>query len=306
MFRLSLVPGNKAPSASINVALATTGLGAAFSATVGDDDGTVARVEWDFDDDGAFDDGNGTSEFWTFPAAGHVPGLGAGHGRRRQLDDRVAPRDDRGGAAGGAAGSSGGGAAQSAGGGAPRAPVARLSQLSPWPVVRMAGSLTDRGADLRLLSVKAPRGARIAVRCQGALPAGVAAPRRPAAGGAAEALRAEAARGNGARDPRELGGADRQVHAHRHPQGQGAGAARRVHLAGQARRALLPGLSLADAPHAPAQAEPGASASRHMPGLTRRGAWERSHARVPRPPALLALAAAPRPHALATATRRRG
>ena len=127
-------------------------------------------MEWDFDDDGAFDDGNGTSEFWTFPAAGTY-----------RVSVRVTDDDGSstivsrrvtigGGAAGGAAGSNGGGAAQTAGGGAPRAPVARLSQLSPWPVVRMAGSLTDRGADLRLLSVKAPRGARIAVRCQGGCP----------------------------------------------------------------------------------------------------------------------------------------
>ena len=50
--RLSVVPGNKAPTASIDVTPAASGLGAAFKATVGDDDGTVTKVEWDFDDDG--------------------------------------------------------------------------------------------------------------------------------------------------------------------------------------------------------------------------------------------------------------
>jgi hypothetical protein len=53
---------------------------------------------------------------------------------------------------------------------APRTPAARLSLMSPWPVVRIAGSLTRRGADLRLVSVRAARGARVAVRCRGRCP----------------------------------------------------------------------------------------------------------------------------------------
>ena len=166
VFRLSIVPGNKAPSASIDVAPATTGLGAAFNATVGDDDGTVTKVEWDFDDDGAFDDGTGTSEFWTFPAAGTYR-----VSVRATDDDGSSTIASRRVTVGGAGASTAGrgGPAATAPATAPRA-VARLSLISPWPVVRIAGSLTRRGADLRLVSVRAPRGARVAVRCQGRCP----------------------------------------------------------------------------------------------------------------------------------------
>jgi len=166
VFRLSIVPGNKAPSASIDVAPATTGLGAAFNATVGDDDGTVTKVEWDFDDDGAFDDGTGTSEFWTFPAAGTYR-----VSVRATDDDGSSTIASRRVTVGGAGASTAGrgGPAATAPATAPRA-VARLSLISPWPVVRIAGSLTRRGADLRLVSVRAPRGARVAVRCHGRCP----------------------------------------------------------------------------------------------------------------------------------------
>jgi len=40
--------------------------------------------------------------------------------------------------------------------------------LQPFPVVRLKGSLADRGARIRLLRVSAPRGSRIRVRCTGA------------------------------------------------------------------------------------------------------------------------------------------
>jgi hypothetical protein len=40
-------------------------------------------------------------------------------------------------------------------------------RLDPFPIVRIRGRLTRRGAHVRLLTVTAPKGARIAVRCQG-------------------------------------------------------------------------------------------------------------------------------------------
>lgn len=43
----------------------------------------------------------------------------------------------------------------------------RLRVLSPFPVVRLKGSLTRRGAAIALLSVRAPRAARVRVSCQG-------------------------------------------------------------------------------------------------------------------------------------------
>jgi hypothetical protein len=45
--------------------------------------------------------------------------------------------------------------------------------IRPFPVVRMKGRLTARGADVQVLSVRAPRNAKISVRCRGrSCPAG--------------------------------------------------------------------------------------------------------------------------------------
>jgi hypothetical protein len=46
------------------------------------------------------------------------------------------------------------------------APARRL--MTPFPVVRVTGWLTARGAQIALLSVRAPRGSRIEVACRGA------------------------------------------------------------------------------------------------------------------------------------------
>jgi PKD repeat protein len=175
VFRLSLVPGNKAPSAGFTVAPAAAGLGATFTATAADEDGAVARVEWDFDDDGAFDDGSGAVAFWTFPAPGtyRVSVRVTDDDRSSSIASRrvtIAGGSAAGGGAGGGGGGGGGGAVATptAPGRTPRAPAARRARLlSPWPVIRIAGSLTKRGARLRLLSVKAPRGSRVAANCRG-------------------------------------------------------------------------------------------------------------------------------------------
>ena len=49
--------------------------------------------------------------------------------------------------------------------GAPSSPRARL--LTPFPVVRIRGSVTPTGARIALLTVRAPRGSRIEARCRG-------------------------------------------------------------------------------------------------------------------------------------------
>ena len=49
--------------------------------------------------------------------------------------------------------------------GAPASPRARL--LTPFPVVRIRGSVTSLGARIALLTVRAPRGSRIEARCRG-------------------------------------------------------------------------------------------------------------------------------------------
>ena len=44
--------------------------------------------------------------------------------------------------------------------------------IRPFPVVRMKGRLTARGADVQVLSVRASRAAKISVRCRASCPAG--------------------------------------------------------------------------------------------------------------------------------------
>ena len=39
--------------------------------------------------------------------------------------------------------------------------------IRPYPTVRISGSLTKRGADVALLTVKAPKGVRITLTCEG-------------------------------------------------------------------------------------------------------------------------------------------
>ena len=42
-----------------------------------------------------------------------------------------------------------------------------LQLLSPFPVVRLVGQVTSKGTEVGLLTVQAPRGARVSVRCHG-------------------------------------------------------------------------------------------------------------------------------------------
>ncbi len=57
--------------------------------------------------------------------------------------------------------------------GAPQTPPAgrvtrpRPALLRPFPIVRLAGSVRGSRARIRLLTVRAPRGARVEVRCKG-------------------------------------------------------------------------------------------------------------------------------------------
>lgn len=51
--------------------------------------------------------------------------------------------------------------------GTPPPLVDGLRVMNPFPVVRISGRLTGSGADVKRLSVRAPRGAKISVRCHG-------------------------------------------------------------------------------------------------------------------------------------------
>jgi hypothetical protein len=48
---------------------------------------------------------------------------------------------------------------------APAAPQTAAKRMRPFPVVRLSGVLTTNGAQITRLAIKAPRGARITIRC---------------------------------------------------------------------------------------------------------------------------------------------
>lgn len=140
-----------------------------FSSTSGDPDGGPVTVEWDFDGDG-FDDG-------TDPRLGHTfTSAGTKTVRLRVTDDEnevsqtsrsvsvrarpavvTPPRFD------------------DPGTDAPTTPLtptaptqpARPAFIRPFPIVRIAGRGTRRGARITLLAVRAPRGSLVRVRCKG-------------------------------------------------------------------------------------------------------------------------------------------
>jgi hypothetical protein len=49
----------------------------------------------------------------------------------------------------------------------PTGPTPPRRLLSPFPIVRLVGSVTDVGTRIRLLEVRAPKGAKARVRCRG-------------------------------------------------------------------------------------------------------------------------------------------
>jgi PKD repeat protein len=114
-----------------------------FVSTSQDPDGRITGYEWDLDNDGQFDDATGPVASQRFASAG-----------ARTIGLRVV--DDHGATA----------TAFSSVDVRPRpAPPARF--ISPFPVVRLAGIVSSGGVRVQILSVRAPRKARILVRCRG-------------------------------------------------------------------------------------------------------------------------------------------
>jgi PKD domain len=119
-----------------------------FESSSCDPDGRLVRHAWDLDGDGAYDDAEGreTTRAFTAPGAREVgleitaaDGTTDRHRRTLIVDSVYAlPRP------------------------------ARQRLMSPYPVVRLAGSLTRNGARVRVMSVaRAPVCARVQVTCRG-------------------------------------------------------------------------------------------------------------------------------------------
>lgn len=115
-----------------------------------DPDGSLAELAWDMDNDGSWDDALGPAAQWIFPAGSHTVSLRATDSRGAQSVKSqlvsVVP-------------------------GSPEYVVPRVFTpplLSPFPIVRLAGRLTEAGARIDVLSVRAPVCSRVTVRCRGA------------------------------------------------------------------------------------------------------------------------------------------
>jgi hypothetical protein len=116
-----------------------------FRAQSSDADGRVVALAWDLDGNGTFDDASGPIARRAFAVAGSYA---------------IALRatDDRGGSTL---------VSQDVFVSAPSvAGRAELPFMRPFPIVRVRGRLLGRSVVIELLSVTAPRGARIRVRCR--------------------------------------------------------------------------------------------------------------------------------------------
>lgn len=149
--RIPIVLANRPPTASFTVSPEQPVVGDTVeltSTSVGSD-GEELQPAWDLDGDGEFDDATGPGARVVVARAGRVSmglrvvddGGGVDISRR---DVEVLTR------------------------GPEPAPVAQKPEprmLSPFPSVRIAGSLTRRGARFRVVSVSAPKGARVSWAC---------------------------------------------------------------------------------------------------------------------------------------------
>jgi hypothetical protein len=145
-----LIAGGDPPVASFAVSPGApfTGQPVLFVSTSTDADGTIADLAWDLNGDGLFDNGSGPSALRSFATPGqYVIGLRATDNEAHTSFSSQA-------------------ITVAAAPGVSAAPVS-LRLLNPFPVVRISGSLTKRGARLRTVAVDAPPGATVRVSCRG-------------------------------------------------------------------------------------------------------------------------------------------
>jgi PKD repeat protein len=160
-----------APSLSYSPIAPIAGERVTFTGKATDPDGTIETYEWDFNSDTVYD-ASGETATYVFAAAGNytvtVRATDNNGGSRTSFQTIFVSSPP---AAGEILGTSNSGSpptasTPSSGQGQPRPTTARL--LSPFPVVRLRGSVVGRTARITLLSIQgAPRGAKVRVRCRG-------------------------------------------------------------------------------------------------------------------------------------------
>ena len=167
-------PPNKVPnppSLSYSPSEPVAGQSVTFTSTATDPDGTIETYEWDFNSDTVYE-ASGATATHVFAAAGNytvtVRATDNNGGFRTSFQTIFVSSPP---AAGEILGTSNSGSpptasTPSSGQGQPRPTTARL--LSPFPIVRLRGSVVGRTARITLLSIQgAPRGAKVRVRCRG-------------------------------------------------------------------------------------------------------------------------------------------
>jgi PKD repeat protein len=143
--------GNRAPVASFGFSPSqpTAGQAVTLYSTAGDPDSPITGYGWDLDGNGVYSDASGSTVTREFSAGSHNVGLlvtdseGASSFAIQTVNV----------------------ASPSAAVPAGRAASPRL--MSPFPLVRIAGTIHRRGSKLRRLTVTAPTGATVVIRCHG-------------------------------------------------------------------------------------------------------------------------------------------
>ena len=144
-------PANRPPVASFGYVPTSplTGDTITLFSTSTDSDGSIASLEWDLKDDGKFADASGPTASVSFATSGThrillraTDNQGASTVTEAIITLGLRPISPP--------------------------PVVRPALISPFPVVRIAGSFTSSGARLRVLQISAPKTARIDVTCRGA------------------------------------------------------------------------------------------------------------------------------------------
>ena len=168
---LVTVLADKAPLASFSVSpiAPIVGRPVVFTSHATDPDGSIAALAWDLDDDGAFDDASGATATRTYRAP------------REDLTVSLRATDDRGATSiafqtisiRGTVSPQDAPTAPSPGPSVPNArplssvPSPGAPLIFPFPVVRIRGQIVGGVVRISLLSVRAPRGARVVIRCRG-------------------------------------------------------------------------------------------------------------------------------------------
>jgi PKD repeat protein len=160
--------GNRPPVSAMVILPAAPVVGerVTFIQSAYDPDGFISKYRWELDGNGKFDDGTSSSESTIYKAAGrYLVGLkvtdnnGASATLTVLLDVKTPSQSLTGTTPGG-----GVTPGPSPGGGST---VLGVRLLSPFPVVRVSGIVQRAGTRLRVLSVTAPVGATVRVRCAG-------------------------------------------------------------------------------------------------------------------------------------------